>query len=96
MLITKYVPHKAFSCNCFCTYPLFHRGNIIQKCKSEGLKKVLKKGSRRFAIGKRAIYLDENYEMEEFCNHFRKTLRLFNVLPNFHFTTRETMSDYCL
>ena len=38
----------------------------------------------------------------EFCifeltyNHFHNILRLFNVLPNFPFTTSETMDDYYL
>ena len=27
-------------------------------------------------------------------NHFYNTLRLFDVLPNFPFTTSETMGDY--
>ena len=29
-------------------------------------------------------------------NHFRNILRLFDVLPNFAFTTSETMGDYYL
>ena len=29
-------------------------------------------------------------------NHFHNILRLFNVLPNFPFTTSETMGDYYL
>ena len=29
-------------------------------------------------------------------NQFHNILRLFNVLPNFPFTTSETMCDYCL
>ena len=41
-------------------------GNIIQKYQSEGLKKVLKMGTGRFAIRRRGIRLQENYEMEEF------------------------------
>ena len=28
------------------------------------------------------------------CNHFHNILRLFDVLPNFPFTTSETMRDY--
>ena len=28
------------------------------------------------------------------CNHFYNILRLFDVLPNFLFTTSETMCDY--
>ena len=27
-------------------------------------------------------------------NHYRSILRLFDVLPNFHLTTSETMRDY--
>ena len=27
-------------------------------------------------------------------NHFHNNLRLFDVLPNFHITTSETMRDY--
>ena len=30
------------------------------------------------------------------CNHFHNILRLFNVLPNFLFTTSETMPNYYL
>ena len=30
------------------------------------------------------------------CDDFHKILRLFDVLPNFHFTTSETMHDYYL
>ena len=29
-------------------------------------------------------------------NNFHNILRLFDVLPNFPFTTSETMRDYCL
>ena len=29
-------------------------------------------------------------------NHFHNILRLFDVLPNFHFTKNETMRDYYL
>ena len=29
-------------------------------------------------------------------NHFHNILRLFDVLPNFRFTTSETMGDYYL
>ena len=29
-------------------------------------------------------------------NHFHNTLRLFDVLPNFHFTRSETVRDYYL
>ena len=29
-------------------------------------------------------------------NHFHNILKLFDVLPNFPFTTSETMGDYCL
>ena len=29
-------------------------------------------------------------------NHFRNILRLSDYLPNFHFTTSETMRDYYL
>ena len=29
-------------------------------------------------------------------NHFHNTLRLFDVLPNFHFTKSETIHDYYL
>ena len=29
-------------------------------------------------------------------NHFHNILRRFSALPNFHFTTSETMSDYYL
>ena len=29
-------------------------------------------------------------------NHFHNILRLFDVLPNFPFTTSEAMRDYCL
>ena len=29
-------------------------------------------------------------------NHFHNILRLFDVLPNFPFTTSETMADYYL
>ena len=32
----------------------------------------------------------------EYSNHFRNILRLFKVLPNFPFTTTETMPDYYL
>ena len=31
-----------------------------------------------------------------FYNHFHNTLRLFDILPNFPFTTSETMRDYYL
>ena len=30
------------------------------------------------------------------CNHFHNILRLFDVLPDFPFTTSETMDDYYL
>ena len=32
----------------------------------------------------------------EHCNQFHNILRLFDVLPNFPFTTSETMGDYYL
>ena len=35
-----------------------------------------------------------NFRMYLNCNHFHNILRLFNVLPNFPFTTSETMRDH--
>ena len=35
-------------------------------------------------------------EFLQYCNHFHNSLRLFDVLPNFPFTTSETMDDYYL
>ena len=37
----------------------------------------------------------ENYSQKT-INHFHNILRLFDVLPNFLFTTSETMHDYYL
>ena len=37
------------------------------------------------------------YKVSPYCyNHLHNILRLFDVLPNFHFTTSETMRDYYL
>ena len=36
------------------------------------------------------IKVEENFE----DNHFHNILRLFDVFPNFPFTTSETMRDY--
>ena len=35
-------------------------------------------------------------EINVFYNHFHNILRHFDVLPNFSFTTSETMRDYYL
>ena len=39
-------------------------------------------------------HLDVHKEL--FCNHFHNILRLFSVLPNFPFTTSETIRNYYL
>ena len=37
------------------------------------------------------------YKVSPYCyNHLHNILRVFDVLPNFHFTTSETMRDYYL
>ena len=38
----------------------------------------------------------KNRASPSFYNHFHNILRLFDVLPNFPFTTNETMCDYYL
>ena len=35
-------------------------------------------------------------DMQSTYNHFHNILRLFDVLPNFPFTTSKTMGDYYL
>ena len=42
------------------------------------------------------IEKDQKYEMGQVYNHFHNILRLFDVLPNFPFTTSEMMSNYYL
>ena len=37
-----------------------------------------------------------SYSQTNFYNQFHNILRLFDVLPNFTFTTSETVSDYYL
>ena len=40
--------------------------------------------------------LRDNKNLFLTCNHFHNILRLFGVLPNFPFTSSETMRDYYL
>ena len=55
----------------FCAYPLFHRGNIIQKCQSERFKKVLKRRTAKVCFLKkgglnlRAMHLQENHKLTQ-------------------------------
>ena len=42
------------------------------------------------------IEKDQKYEMGQVYNHFHNISRLFDVLPNFPFTTSEMMCDYYL
>ena len=40
--------------------------------------------------------LEKQYVLTVIRNHFYNILRFFDVLPNFPFTTSETMRDYYL
>ena len=45
------------------------------------------------------VFIRANLHLEFWLNdhnHFHNILRLFDVLPNFRFTTSETMGDYYL
>ena len=51
---------------------------------------------RYFLMFSGGIEKDQKYEMGQVYNHFHNILRLFDVLPNFPFTTSGTMRDYYL
>ena len=54
-------------------------------------------GSKFWMVSKcRPTSIKWNYQMKLFYNQFNDILRLFDVLPNFPFTTSETMYDYYL
>ena len=48
------------------------------------------------AILKCVFIIISAFMKDVFYNHFHHILRLFDVLPNFAFTTSETMGDYYL
>ena len=51
------------------------------------------KSKRKFSTAKVSCYLQSSGILD---NHFHNILRLFDVLPNFLFTTSEAICDYYL
>ena len=60
-----------------------------------GAKAIISKYSKYFKVGQKLFQSGTIISMTTY-NHFYNILRLFGVLPNFPFTTSETMSDYYL
>ena len=87
-LLCNGVIQPDFDYGCSSWFPLLNLKLKLQKAQNKCIRLCLNLPPRS--------HIDLLHFRKTNCNHFHNILRLFYVLPNFPFTTSETMGDYYL